>query len=90
MEIAVPRREALLGIEHRDTIAHIVEGDAQLGLASCELVGALAKLVKEPGILDRDHRLIGERRDELDLTLGECLHSLAPEIDRADHDPLTQ
>ena len=32
LEIAVPRREPLLGVEHCDTVAHVVEGDVQLGL----------------------------------------------------------
>jgi hypothetical protein len=26
LEIAVPRREPLLGVEHRDPVAHVVEG----------------------------------------------------------------
>ena len=60
LEIAVPRGEAHLGVEHDDAVAHIVEGDAQLGLA-------LAQLVEQSRILDRDHRLIGEGRGQFDL-----------------------
>ena len=53
LEIAVPRGKPRLGVEHDDTIAHVVEGDAQFGLA-------VAQLVEQPRVLDRDHRLIGE------------------------------
>src|SRR5215472_12138214 len=42
LEIAVPRREAGLGLEHRDAVSHVVEGDAQLGLSLAQLVRAVA------------------------------------------------
>ena len=53
LEIAVPRGKARRGVEHDDAVAHIVKGDAQLGLA-------IAQLVEQSRILDRDHRLVGE------------------------------
>ena len=31
-------------------------------------------LVEQPHVLDRDHRLVGEGRDQLDLLVGERLH----------------
>jgi hypothetical protein len=83
LEIAVPRREPLLGVEHRNPVAHIVKGDAQLGLP-------LADLAEQPRILDRDHRLVGKGAHQLDLPLGERLHPLPREIDRAEHDALAQ
>jgi hypothetical protein len=36
LEIAVPRREPQLGVEHCHTVAHIVESDAQLGLTAAD------------------------------------------------------
>jgi hypothetical protein len=33
LEIAVPGGEPQVRIEHGDAVAHVVEGDAQLGLA---------------------------------------------------------
>jgi hypothetical protein len=38
LEIEVPRREVLLAVEHRHTVAHVVEGDPQLGLALADFV----------------------------------------------------
>ena len=32
-----------------------------------QIVGALLHLVEQPNILDRDHRLVGEGGDEIDL-----------------------
>ncbi len=67
LEIAVPRGEPQLGVEHRDPVAHIVEGDPQLRLA-------LADLVEQPGIVHRDHRLCGEAFEQRDLLVGERPH----------------
>ena len=53
LEIAVPRGKPRCGVEHDDAIAHIVEGNAKLGLA-------VVQLLKQSRILDRDHRLVGE------------------------------
>ena len=53
LEIAVPRGKPRCGVEHDDAIAHIVEGNAKLGLA-------VVQLLKQSSILDRDHRLVGE------------------------------
>ena len=70
LEIQVPRGEPQLAVEHRHPVAHIVEGDAQLGLA-------LADLVEQPGIVHRDHRLRGEAFEQRDLLVGERPHLLA-------------
>src|SRR5262249_58918730 len=44
LEIQVPGGEPLVAVKHRDTVAHIVEGHAQLGLP-------LSDLVQEPRIV---------------------------------------
>jgi hypothetical protein len=36
LEIAVPRREPLLGVKHCDPVAHIVKGHPQLGLTPAD------------------------------------------------------
>ena len=36
-----------------------------------EIVGALAQLVQQPRVLDRDHRLVGEGLNQLDLGVRE-------------------
>ena len=38
---------------------------------SDELARARLHLVEQPHVLDRDHRLVGEGRDQLDLLVGE-------------------
>src|SRR5262249_24164416 len=42
-------------------------------------------LVKEPHVLDRDQRLVGESGDELDLPVRERLDVIALETDDGDH-----
>src|SRR6516225_4018558 len=58
LEIEIPRGEPQLAVEHRYTVAHVVERDAQFGLA-------LADLVKEPCIVHRDDCLRGEGPNKL-------------------------
>ena len=72
-----------VGAEHRNAIAHIVEGDAQLGLA-------IAQLLEQSRILNRDHRLIGKTGRELDLFVGERLDARACNDEYADERVLTQ
>ena len=48
-----------------------------------EIVGALAQLVEEPGILDGDNRLRSEIPDQIDLFVGECLDVLSVDGDGA-------
>ena len=40
-----------------------------------ELARARLHLVEQPHILDRDHRLVGEGGDQLDLLVGEWPHA---------------
>ena len=42
-------------------------------------------LIEQPHVLDRDHRLVGERLDQLDLLVRERTHCGAREHNRADH-----
>src|SRR5262249_12741078 len=70
LEIAVPRGQARLCIEHDNAVAHVVEGDAQFGLA-------LTQFLEESRVLDCYHRLIGEGGDEIDLFSCEGLHARA-------------
>ena len=46
--------------------------------------GAGLQFVDQPRILDRDHRLVGEGADQLDLPLGERLDAQSGQRDHAD------
>ena len=46
LEIQVPRGKPLVAVEHRDTVAHIVESHAQLVLTAGQLLGAGAQFVE--------------------------------------------
>src|SRR6266850_4149423 len=83
LEIAVPRKKARVGAEHHNTIAHIVEGGAQLALT-------LTQLSNEPRIFDRNRRLISESRNQFDLLVSEWPHCGACQIQYADRNALTQ
>jgi hypothetical protein len=52
------------------------------GLA--QILGSLMKFFEQSNILDRNHRLVGECGDEIDLLLAERLHALAGENENAD------
>ena len=78
LEIAVPRGQPQVFVEHGDAIGHVVEGDPQLGLT-------LADFVEQPRILHRDHRLGGEVLQQCDLLVGE-----GPDLPPVDRDsPMT-
>jgi hypothetical protein len=59
-----PSGKARVGPEHRNAIAHVVEGDPQFGLA-------VAQLAEKTSIFDRNHRLVGEGGSELDFLVRE-------------------
>src|SRR5262249_25238894 len=48
-----------------------------------QIVGALAQLVQQPGVLDRDDGLCSEILQQLDLLLGEWTHFLAVDVNGA-------
>src|SRR5262249_16265179 len=77
LEIAVARGKSPRGVEHDNTVAHIVEGHAQFGLA-------LAQFLEQARILDRDHRLVGEGGGEFDLFFGEWFDACALNAEYAD------
>ena len=79
--LAEPRRIRQHGLEHRLQLAGRAGDDAEhlrgRGLL-LQRLGQLARarlhLVEQPHVLDRDHRLVGEGGDQLDLLLAERLH----------------
>ena len=79
--VAKPRRRLDDGVEHRleiecrpaDDLEH-VSGRSLLLAAIRQFARALPHLVEQPHVLDRDHRLVGEGCDQLDLLLGEWPH----------------
>ena len=78
--LADARRVRQHGLEHRLQLAGRARDDLQhLGGRGLLLqrLGQLARarlhLVEQPHVLDRDHRLVGEGGDQLDLLVGERL-----------------
>jgi hypothetical protein len=77
LEIAVPRREPQLGVEHGNAVAHIVEGHPQLGLTP-------ADFFQQPGIVHRNDRLGREVFQERDLFFRERPHLVTAAGDHAE------
>ena len=65
LEVAVPG-PAWFAVEHGHAIAHVVEGTRSSA-------SAVAQLLEQAGVLDGDHRLVGETVGERDLLVGERL-----------------
>ena len=91
VSVADPRGVLQHGLEHRLQLARRTADDLQhlggrrlLLQRLAQLARARLHLVEQPRVLDRDHRLVGEGRDQLDLFLGEGTHLLAPQDDHAD------
>ena len=92
-EIGLANSHSVLqhGLEHRLQLAGRTRDDAQhlrcrglLLQRLGEIVGALAQLVEQPRVLDRDDRLVGEILQQRDLLLGERPHLHATDQDRTD------
>src|SRR5262249_48746200 len=83
LEIAIPRGKSAGGIEHDHPVAHIIEGDAKLGLT-------VAQLLKQPCVLDRDHCLIGEGGGKFDLFMREGFDPRAANGEYAEQSVLAQ
>src|SRR5262249_25167087 len=49
-----------------------------------EFAGARLHLVEQPHVLDRDHRLVGEGGEQLDLSVGERAHQTSRQDAHAD------
>ena len=58
--------------------------------ASDKLARPRLHLVEQPHVLDRDHRLVGEGSDQLDLLFGERAHSFALHDEDPDWGPFAQ
>ena len=67
----------MVAVEHSHAVAHVVEGDPQLCLT-------VAQLLKQAGVLDGDHGLVGEAVDQLDLLRRERLDPGAAKHEHAD------
>jgi hypothetical protein len=79
------------GLKHRLQIGRRAGDDPQdltRGRLLLERLGQLAvatlQLLKEPRVLDRDHRLVRERLEQLDLAVGERADLVAQNDDRPD------
>jgi hypothetical protein len=84
VRVAEARRVLGNCVEHRRNVGRRAADHAQdLGGRSLPLERFL-RLVEEPRVLDRDHRLIGERLQQRDLLLGELAHDVAADEDHAD------
>jgi hypothetical protein len=55
-----------------------------------DLARARLDLVEQPHVLDRDHRLVGEGGDQLDLLIGEWLDGGAHQANDADRHTIAQ
>src|SRR4051812_21929346 len=56
----------------------------------CHFFGALPKLAEKPSVLDRDHRLVGERAHQLDLPVGKGLDAMPGDRKGPDNLALTE
>ena len=70
LKLAVPGDQMLRFVEHGDTVAHVLERDAEFLLA-------LTDFIQQPRILHRDHRLGGEVLQQRDFLVGERADFLA-------------
>ena len=55
-----------------------------------QLAALALELLEQLGVLDRQHRLVGQGLDELDRLRGECARGLAAEHERPDQTVLAQ
>ena len=65
-------------------VAHAGEEFRLVAAGDLELAALVLDLVEQPHVLDRDHRLGGERFEELDLLVGERADFQPPHDDDAD------
>ena len=70
LKISVPRGQPQVFVEHDDAVTHIIEGDAQFGLALRQFGGALVDQPLEP---DRRLGAVGEQFVALDRVLAKDL-----------------
>ena len=82
--LAKTRRRLDQRIEHRLQIEGRAADDLEHVGGGGLLLQRFAQLVEQARVLDRDHRLGGEVRDQLDLLVGERSYLLAVDGDGAD------
>jgi hypothetical protein len=79
------------GVERRaQLVAHAVEELRFVLAGDLELAVGVLELPQQPGILDRNHGLVGEIGHQLDLLVGERPHLLAIDADNADQRPFPE
>ena len=61
-------------VQHGLDIGRRASDDAQDFTRRCLLLQRFGELLEQPHVLDGDHRLVGERFEELDLRRGEGAH----------------
>ena len=78
------------GFEHRleiqrriNRLANLAER-LQLANGFCKLACPRLHLVEQPHVFDRDHRLVGEGREELDLFVRERINAASCYLEGAD------
>ena len=73
------------GIKRRAQLVAHVGQKLRLVLARfCKLPALVMDFVEQPHVLDRDHRLVGEGGDQLDLLVGERFHRASRQCNDAD------
>ncbi len=77
-------------VEHRPGVRHGARDHLQDLGRSPELIESLLRLVEEAHVLDRDHRLVGKRREQRELPIAERAWSGTGHGDRAEHLVFTQ
>ncbi len=94
---AEPRRIGKQRVEHGFELAGRAADDAEdlrgrslLLQRLGEIVGALPQFAEQTRVLDGDHRLVGEGRDQIDLLVGERFHDGAEQEEDADGGSLPQ
>jgi hypothetical protein len=84
------------GVQYGGEIQRRIDGVADLAESAQfldrpgQFGGARPQFVEQPHVLDRDHRLIGKIRDQLNLLAAERSDFLAVDADRADQFALLQ
>jgi hypothetical protein len=80
-----------LEVERRpaDSLEHLGRGSLS-PQRFAQFLRALLHLVEQTHVFDRDHRLVGEGRDQLDLIVGKWLHSVPPEHKRPEGRAIAQ
>ena len=87
---AQPRGILRHHIEHWLNVRRRAGDDAQNFTCRCLLFQRFGELLEQPDILDRDHGLVGEGFEELDLFIAKRLHLRAADINNTDRISLSQ